>query len=519
MILKTLVSTAALAGSSIVIARSVFALPQIKNRVDTTALAKAMSGALADALTELEATHEGLTGIAPLQNGADAFAARLLLVDAAVSSIDAQYYMWHADLTGTLLLDALVRAADRGVRVRLLLDDNGTEGLDGEIAALVAHSNIEVRLYNPFNLRTFKNLSYAFDFFRLNRRMHNKSFTIDGRATILGGRNVGDEYFSTGSTPLFVDLDVLAVGAIVPEVSADFDRYWATPSAHLAGPIVGAHKHKDRDVIAKRLAKYKDDPQMREYKAILNDSEIVKSLTEGSLNLEWTSALLVSDDPAKGQGAVSSEDLLATRLKEAVGEIQTQLDGISAYFVPGKAGVKAFADLEKRGIKVRMLTNSMQATDVLPVHAGYAKHRWDLLNSGVSLFELRHQTAPNTSPHRMGPFGSFKPFGSTGASLHTKTFAVDGARIFVGSFNLDPRSTQLNTEIGLLIDSEQMARRLHKVFDDGMVGLVWRVELRDGKLVWIDAAADSVMTSEPGSNIFTNIALTVIGWLPVEWLL
>ncbi len=519
MILKTLVSTVAIAGSGIVIARSAFKLPEIKDRIDSTVLPKATSGPLAEALTKLEAEHEGLTGIAPLQSGADAFAARILLADAAVSSIDTQYYMWHADLTGTLLLDALVRAADRGVRVRLLLDDNGTTGLDAEIAALVTHPDIEVRLYNPFNLRVVKTLSYAFDFFRLNRRMHNKSFTVDGRATILGGRNVGDEYFSTGSTALFVDLDVLAVGAIVPQVAADFDRYWATPSVHPAGAIVG--EQKESDPIAKRLADFKNDSQMDEYKAILNNSNIVSALAAGELDLEWTTTLLVSDDPIKGQGAVPREDLLATRLMEAVGNIDKKLDGISAYFVPGVAGVKTFAALEKRGVAVRMLTNSMEATDVLPVHAGYAKHRKDMLESGVSLFELRKKVAPCDVTKHLGLFGS------SGASLHTKTFAVDGERIFVGSFNFDPRSTRLNTEMGILISSEKMAQNLHKAFDESMGGLTWQVKLHDDKLVWIDSNGNSdsssqnekFLTSEPGSSAMRSMALTVIGWLPVEWLL
>lgn len=519
MILKTLVSAIAVTGSSIIIARSAFKLPEIKNRVNSTVLPKSMSGPLADSLAKLEAEHEGLTGIAPLQSGADAFAARILLADAAVSSIDTQYYMWHADLTGTLLLDALVRAADRGVRVRVLLDDNGTTGLDAEIAALVSHANIEVRLYNPFNLRALKTLSYTFDFFRLNRRMHNKSFTVDGRATILGGRNVGDEYFSTGSTALFVDLDVLAVGAIVPRVAADFDCYWATPSAHPAGAIVG--KQKESDPIAKRLADFKNDSQMDEYKAILKDSNIVSALAAGELDLEWTTTLLVSDDPIKGQGAVPREDLLATRLMKAVGDIERKLDGISAYFVPGVAGVKTFAALEKRGVAVRMLTNSMEATDVLPVHAGYAKHRKDMLESGVSLFELRKKVAPCDASRHLGLFGS------SGASLHTKTFAVDGERIFVGSFNFDPRSTRLNTEMGILISSEKMAQNLHNAFDESMGGLTWQVELHDDKLVWIDADSNSddnsypktVLTSEPGSSALRSMALTVIGWLPVEWLL
>ncbi len=511
MILKALVSTVTLAASSIAIARSIFTLPEIKERVDTTALPKATDGPLAEALNELEATHEGLTGIAPLHNGADAFAARILLADAAVLSIDTQYYIWHGDLTGVLLLDALVRAAERGVLVRILLDDNGTSGLDAELAALVAHPNIEVRLYNPFNLRRFKMLSYSFDFFRLNRRMHNKSFTVDGRATILGGRNVGDEYFGTGETALFVDLDVLAVGDIVPKVAADFDRYWAAPSVHPAGEIVG--KQKENDPIAKRLADYKNDPQMSAYKSILENSDIVAKLSAGELDLEWTTTLLVSDDPAKGQGAVAREDLLASRLRRAVGDIDNKLDGISAYFVPGVAGVKTFADLEKQGVKVRMLTNSMQATDVLPVHAGYAKHRVDMLESGVKLFELRNQAVPSALAERLGLFGA------SGASLHTKTFAIDGKRIFIGSFNFDPRSTRLNTEMGLLIDSEQMAQNLHQTFDNGMVGLTWQVELQEGALVWIDSAKDSIITSEPGMSPLRNMVLTVIGWLPIEWLL
>ncbi|MBE8610082.1 phospholipase D family protein [Psychrobacter sp. FME2] len=492
-------------------ARFAFTLPEIEGRIDTTVLPKAMNGPLADALIELEAVHKGRTGIAQLQNGADAFAARILLTDVAISSIDAQYYIWRADLTGTLLLDALVRAADRGVRVRLLLDDNGTTGLDNEIAALVAHPNVEVRLYNPFNLRIFKMLSYAFDFFRLNRRMHNKSFTVDGRATILGGRNVGDEYFGTGSTPLFVDLDVLAVGAIVSTVAADFDRYWAAPSVHPAGSIVGLHK--DTDPISKRLAGFKNDLQMCEYRSILDHSKIVAALAAGELNLEWTTAILVSDDPIKGQGAVPREELLATRLTEAVGEIQTRFDGVSAYFVPSAAGVKAFATLAARGVKVQILTNSMEATDVLLVHAGYAKRRKAMLESGVSLFELRSQAASGAPADHLGPFRSSK------ASLHAKTFAVDGKRIFIGSFNFDPRSTALNTEMGLMINSEQMAQKLHKAFDEGMVGVTWRVEQRNGRLVWIDSYTGSMSVSEPGQSALLNIILTVVGWLPVEWLL
>lgn len=509
--LKYMIATALVVAVAIVAARLVFTLPPTSQRVDTTALPPASHGPLATRLSQRSAAHAGRTGIAPLQSGADAFAVRIALADAAVSSIDAQYYIWHGDLTGYLLLDALQRAAERGVRVRLLLDDNGTSGLDAELAALDANPNIEVRLYNPFNLRRFKWLSYGFDFFRLNRRMHNKSFTVDGRATILGGRNVGDAYFDTGPAALFIDLDVLAVGAIVPEVSADFDRYWAAPAVHPAGPIVGAAG--TGDPVGEALAGFDDDPQLAEYRQLLQKSGMVTALQQGDPGLEWTTAVLVSDDPVKGEGAVPREDLLATRLMQAVGHVETRFDGVSAYFVPGTAGVDAFATLEDRGVQVRMLTNSLEATDVIPVHAGYAKRRVAMLRSGVTLYELRKQAAPGTSAPQHGHRVS------SGASLHAKTFAVDGKRIFVGSFNFDPRSTTLNTEMGLLIDSEKMAQGMHAAFDRGLDGLAWRVELEDGQPLWVDPATGHKTAKEPGSTVMRRALLKGVGWLPVEWLL
>lgn len=509
--LKAFTALLGIAVLSIISARLIFALPPVEARVDSTALAAPADAPLSTAVLRQSRDHPGETGVLALGNGADAFAARMILANTAVSSIDAQYYIWHNDLTGALLLDALKRAADRGVRVRLLLDDNGTSGLDGPLATLNAHENAEVRIYNPFNLRRFKSLSFAFDFFRLNRRMHNKSFTVDGAATILGGRNIGDEYFGTGATALYVDLDVLAVGEVVPEVAADFDRYWAAKAVHPAGPIVGPVP--EGDPIGGRVTHYEGDPQLAEYRDVLNASTVIPALRAGTADVEWTDVILVSDDPIKGMGAVPREDLLAVRLMQAVGKVESHMDGISPYFVPGKAGVDAFGALERQGIKVRMLTNSLEATDVLPVHAGYAKRRRDLLKTGARLYELKPQAAIGTPKDKMGPFGS------SGASLHAKTFAVDGTRIFVGSFNFDPRSTTLNTEMGLLIDSADMATRMEQAFDRDLDGLAWEVTLEDGDLVWRNSATGNETRREPGSTLLKSAALTVIGWLPVEWLL
>ncbi|PVA10676.1 phospholipase [Pelagivirga sediminicola] len=511
-LLKYLLLAAALIAIAIIVARIVFALPTDRG-AHGDALAPSENGPLAKGLGPLSDAHPGKTGVAALQNGADAFAARIILADAAVSSIDVQYYIWKADLTGALLLDAIKRAADRGVRVRLLLDDNGISGLDPQLSQLDAHPMAEVRLYNPFNLRRFKMLSYTFDFFRLNRRMHNKSFTVDNRVTIMGGRNVGDEYFGTGEVALYVDLDVLVVGDIVPRVSQDFDIYWNSPPVHPATPIVGEAGRND--AIADLVGRYEGTDQMQTYQSILESSDIVPKLTEGTLPLEWTKAVLVSDKPAKGQGLVRKKDLLVTRLKDAVGTINERFDGVSPYFVPGGIGMRNFIALEQGGVQVRMLTNSLEATDVVPVHAGYAKRRKDMLEAGVRLFELRRTGAPESATDKIGPFGS------SGSSLHAKTFAVDGERIFVGSFNFDPRSISLNTEMGLLIDSEIMAARLHDAFDTGLGGLAWEVEDRDGDLVWIDPTAPDAapLTTEPGGSLMRNLAVTIVGWLPVEWLL
>ncbi|SMX48787.1 phospholipase D family protein [Maliponia aquimaris] len=509
--MKCLLFTIGFLAVAVVVARMVFPAPASTGRKATTAVPPAEHGALAEALIRLGRGHEGLTGVASLPDGRGAFAARILLANAAVSSIDVQYYIWRADMVGHLLLKALYRAAERGVRVRLLLDDNGIERLDDVLAALDAHPNIEVRLYNPFTLRRFKRLSFGFDFFRLNHRMHNKAFTVDGRASILGGRNVGGEYFGTGVTPLQIDLDVLAVGDIVPKISADFDRYWNSTAVHPAEQILG--KSDNSGLIASALDRFENDPELNKYRPLLEASDMVGSLARGELALEWTRAVLVSDDPVIGFGSLPHSDLFITRLLDAVGPIKSRFDGVTPYFVPGAAGVKAFAEMGKNGVAVRMLTNSLEATNMLPVHAGYAKRRRDLLLAGVGLFELRALPGGPSSLDILGPLGS------SGSHLHAKTFAVDGTRVFVGSFNFDPRSATLNTEMGLLIESTGMARTMHKAFDEGLSDLAWRVELLNDQLIWRGPSGETETHREPGATLPRRIALKIIGWLPVEWLL
>jgi putative cardiolipin synthase len=492
---------------AIFVARIVFALPDV-SRVETTALPPAESGPLAEAV-RFAGGEPGLTGVSLLPDGAGAFAARMALAEAATQSIDARYYIWKDDVTGTLLLDALTRAADRGVRVRLLLDDNGTSGIDGPLARLDAHPNAEIRLWNPFNLRRPKFLAYAFDFPRLNRRMHNKSFTADGLLTVLGGRNVGDEYFGTGPTPLYVDLDLVAAGNAVAEEMADFDAYWSAPSSY---PVASLMPLPTGDPLADGMAALQGSEELAEYTEVIASSPITRAVLDRRLEVDWIPARVLSDDPSKGLGEASEGELLAERLALLVTEVEGQFDGVSPYFVPGKAGTEWLGGMAASGRPVRILTNSLAATDVLPVHAGYAKRREALLSSGVVLYELRREATPDL-------VAMLGPFGSSGASLHAKTFAVGDAWVFVGSMNFDPRSTFLNTEMGIVLESEDLAQRVHGSFDRELAELAWKVELRETGLVWIDPRTGAETSDEPGSSALSGFLLSVIGALPVEWLL
>ncbi|AHG66128.1 putative phospholipase D [Advenella mimigardefordensis DPN7] len=419
-------------------------LPSLDNRPNSKALTEAQvrDTALGKVIQPEVQAHPGKSGIYPLSNAHDAFAARSLLARAAQKSLDVQYYIWHGDITGTLLLEELRAAADRGVRVRLLLDDNGTAGLDEELAALDSHPNIEVRLFNPFVVRWPKVIGFATDFMRANRRMHNKSFTADNQATIIGGRNVGDEYFGAGESVLFADLDVLAIGKAAHDVSTDFDRYWDSKSSYPASLIL---PKVDADTLPKlktRADNLINSQAAAEYSQAIKTLPFISTMLEGDLNFEWADVRMVSDDPAKGLGQATSSGLLVHQLAETLGRPSLTVDLISPYFVPTAAGVDAFTKMAQTGIKLRVLTNSLDATDVSAVHAGYAKRRKDLLAAGVTLYELQRMSATDKPKEGAGPFGS------SGSSLHAKTFAVDHKRVFIGSFNFDPRSANLNTEMG-----------------------------------------------------------------------
>jgi cardiolipin synthase C len=464
------------------------------------------------------AAHPGLSGIDPLANPLEAFASRVDLVRTAQRTLDVQYYIWRDDLTGTLLLEELREAADRGVRVRLLLDDNGIpSSLDATLAALDGHPNIEVRLFNPFAVRKPKFIGFLTDFSRLNRRMHNKSLTADGIATILGGRNIGDEYFGATDGVVFADLDVLTIGPAATDVAHDFDRYWASAAAWPAHEILPPARLGQLDTLDRTARAVQNNPAAAAFTTALNAKTDVRRLLEGTLPLEWAHTRLVSDDPAKAQGKAAPESLVLNQLRDILGEPKRELDLVSPYFVPGEAGTQYFTQLAASGVTVRVLTNSLEATDVLAVHSGYARRRKPLLKSGVELFELRRAAGVGTvKEHAPGVFGS------SGSSLHAKTFAVDSQRVFVGSLNFDPRSTHLNTELGLVIESPVLASRIESAFWTQVPRLAYQVKLDpSGSLYWMRETDNGVIRydSEPNSRWSTRLAVWFFSILPIEWLL
>lgn len=491
-------------------------LPTQAERDHTQALQDTDDTRLGQAAASRVAAHPGKSGIAVLDDGLDAFAARILLARAAERSLDIQYYIWEPDLSGTLLFQALREAADRGVRVRLLLDDNNTDGLDRVLAALHAHENIEVRLFNPFVNRRWRALGYVTDFARLNRRMHNKSFTADNQATIIGGRNIGDPYFGAPSDIVFADLDVLAIGPVVREVSTDFDRYWASASAYPADKIIPpVDATAELTHLAEAAEAATRTPEGRVYMDALKESPLVQQMLERRLEFIWAPTMMVSDDPAKGLGQAEDGGLLLDALNAALKTPERELLLVSPYFVPTAAGVDALSALAASGVEIAILTNSLEATDIDVVHAGYAKHRERLLEAGIRLFELRRSAAPPTVRDR-------GITGSSASSLHAKTFAVDGQRAFIGSFNFDPRSAQLNTELGFLIESPEIASATARIFQQRVPENAYEVRLgSDGDLQWLERrdGEEIVHTTEPGTGLLERVMVRVMSALPIEWLL
>ncbi|WP_232471079.1 phospholipase D family protein [Caballeronia hypogeia] len=486
------------------------------------------------ALAPLERQHPDQSAVRLLPTGTDALQARIALARAATKTLDMQYYIANEDNTGKLLLGAALHAADRGVRVRMLVDDLNFKDIDQIMAALNSHDKIEIRVFNPFGSaqRSFSERTQNF-FTKLNhftRRMHNKAMIADNQIAIVGGRNLGDEYFSASPTLQFRDLDVFAAGPVTQKISASFDDYW---NSSLAYPLRALNKQK---FDPSELDKTRDDLRAHWRQQAdplnakpLNATPLAQQISRGEMGLVWAPTEFWADSPGKIEHP--SDDYKSppmTRLVELLKDAQSEFLILSPYFVPHDAGVKALAALTKRHVRVAVLTNSLAATDAVAVQAGYAPYRIPMLRSGVELYEFKPIQGEGEGSPRAGLFGS-----QSRASLHAKAYVIDRSILVIGSMNLDPRSAKLNTELALVIHSKPIAQEAAQLFEHGISPKVsWQVQLasaavteelrRTGApqsgLVWTTEENDSLVTYnfDPEAGFYRNAMTGLFMLLPVD---
>ena len=504
-------------------------------KVESFALAQPQATTLGKRFDARAKEHPGLSGFRLLMDGADSFALRIRIAEKAERTLDVQYFVLQQDDTGQLLLGALLAAADRGVRVRILLDD--ALGIDGgvndgaeKIRPLAAHENIEIRVFNPFVapqqlvlLRAFEQLVQVG---RLDYRMHNKLFVGDNSIAVTGGRNVGDEYFQASTALEFGDFDLAIAGPMVRDLSRTFDLFW---NDRLAVPVeaqpLGKPSAADLAACRAALAEHNQKMKDSEFLGSLAKGDPVQDLLSGKKSLVWAKSALAYDSPDKASTVNGDQrgQLMWKRVAVAAKSVKSDLIIVSPYLVPGAAEMKLIEELRQRGVRVRILTNSLASTDMPIVHTGYRHSRVPLLQMGVELYEVRrHPGEPESSR------GLIKSASSGAYALHAKVFLFDRERAFVGSMNFDQRSLRINTELGLIIDSPQIARQIAERFDaitqpansyrlvlessDAAVGpsLRW-VGVKDGSPVRLD--------TEPGVKPWKRGWVEALSLLPLDGLL
>jgi len=477
---------------------------------EATAFADPESTAIGARLAELAAAHPGQSGFAIIRYGQPALAARIALADLAEKSLDVQYYIWEADATGRILTERLVRAADRGVKVRVLVDDINLSGRDAHIAALDAHPGIEIRIFNPFKYRRFRVLDFAINLARVNHRMHNKMMIMDNALSLVGGRNIGAHYFASHAKSNFRDLDIVGAGPIVRETSKVFDRFWNGPWSIPVAQLVG-RPHTMADHRSAIEAVRREIAQDNYPFPIETDTQsLLNRLDEIFLDFVWAPGEIVWEDPStiyEGTSPGRMDEALHRRLQSLEHELLIE----SAYFIPRDRGIEVARSLRERGVKVRVLTNSLSANDVLAAHAGYSRRRKALLRAGVELHELRPFP---------GPVDKKVVSGDSKAALHTKAIVFDREAVFIGSFNLDPRSAGINTEAGIYVESRELARQVIDYMVEGIEPEnAFRVLLDDdGKLRWLIERDGFRLHYEkdPNSRWYQRWLAGLIRLLPVE---
>jgi len=447
-------------------------------RTASTALEAHESTAIGRDIAALAEQHPGASGFAILRRGRAAFTARVAMADLAQRSLDLQYFLWEHDATALILSEHVLRAADRGVRVRVLLDDVSPEARDGNLASLGAHPNVEIRVFNPFPHRGPKVFGFLTSFNRVNHRMHNKLIVMDNTLAIVGGRNISDAYFEVDPVLNYRDLDVVGGGPIVRELSRVFDRFWNGEwSVPVAALVDRPYSEDDLRLVRQRR---QQDPLVARYPHPLGQdlATLKAELSTIIGRFVWAPGQVVFDDPSAIDD--SNVRVMQERLFRRVEQVESEVLVESAYFIPLAPGVDRIRALVERGVRVRVVTNSLASNDVLPAFAGYSISRKALIRAGVEVHEVRWEP---------GPLRKQQILRGSRTAVHTKTIVFDRKDVFIGSFNLDARSALINTEAGLYIESPELAAQVVEYLDEGAgPEISYRVLLDDdGELYWIAA--------------------------------
>ena len=491
-------------------------VPEVYPRSSSHALTAYKSTDIGKTLEREVARHNGKSGFDIIRYGREAFTARIAMTDLTQKTLDLQYYVWDADETGRLLALHTLRVADKGVKVRVLLDDIGLEGRDKMVAAMDAHPNIEIRIFNPFSNRGMHALDFLTDTDRVNHRMHNKTVIMDNAFAIVGGRNIGNHYFGVSDEFNFRDMDIAAVGPIVRDISKMYDYFW---NGKWSVPISVITKKKytmtDLQIERKKLEE-KIRKDSYPYPLAKDTQQLQRKLKKLMQHFVWThEGEVLWNDPVQMRLPRDKQShTLISSLHTRLNKVHKSLLMESAYFIPRKDGIEHLIKLRKKGIKVRILTNSLKSNDVMAAYAGYNNYRMELLRHGAEVYELRDDAGKS----KIINHAPAKRKVSTG--LHAKIFVFDDKDVFVGSFNLDPRSSKINTEGGLYVPSPVLAKRVMAYMNEGIKAEnSYHLQLDEqGHIMWITEENDKkkVYRSEPKTGVWDKLKVNILQMLPLE---
>lgn len=465
--------------------------------------------------------QQGLTAYLAMNDAFQSIAARVHLIREAKYNLDLQYYIWADDFIGRLMLHELLKAADRGVKIRLLLDDQNGTKLDPQLKALSAHPNISIKIYNPYKYRKFRVMDYLLRTMKINYRMHNKLIVADGIIAVTGGRNISSEYFDASDSFQFTDMDILFFGTAVKHANEVFHDFWNFELSYPVQQLIAQGNQDDLKKLRVEYQKLERNDVPTDEKVNEEQKELANELNQNRIN--WAHADFLADSPKKTLGHAQGNELISHQIRNHMGDPKQEMDLIAAYFVPTQSGTNYLTQFPAKNVKVRVLTNSFLANNVAMVHAFYQKYRLRLLKSGVKLYEFKSLIEREDLTWYERMTGNIIPKkGKDRSCLHAKFIHVDN-KVFIGSFNFDPRSFELNTEVGLLIESEQLKKQITDLLDQHLHKIAYELKLnQQGKIIWLEHTDNGEIkefNKDPKTSRFQRFMMKSTSLLPIEWMM